>query len=78
MVKKIDITNKKLISEETLLTVRTCGSCILAAVQEFARIIFVDNILSHPKNIEDHKPLLTKPAYETLTHLLFGSKLVRL
>lgn len=68
----------KIFSAETILTVRTCGTCILARVQEFARIIFVDDILNHSKKIEDHQPLLMRPPYETLKHLLFGPKLVRL
>lgn len=76
--KKTRFHYKKIFSEETLLTVRTCGSCILARVQEFARIVFVDDILNHVKKIEDHRPLLNRPHYASLMHLIFGPKVVRL
>lgn len=50
---------------------------MLARVQEFARIIFVDNILNYAKKIEYHRPLLIRPPYESLMHLIFGPKIVR-
>lgn len=34
-------------------------------LQEFARIIFVDDILNHSKKLEDHKPLEERPSYES-------------
>lgn len=51
-------------SAETYLTVRTVESCG-STLQEFARIIFVDDVLNHPKKIEDHAPLAKRPSFDS-------------
>lgn len=60
---------------ETFLTVHTVASCD-AKLQEFARIIFVDNVLNHPRKIEHHAPLKKKPSYDSVS--LAAPKIVRI
>lgn len=43
------------------------GLCDLynAKTQEFARIIYVDNLKDHKPAFEDYRPLENRPAYES-------------
>lgn len=52
--------------DETLITVRGLGLCkqYNYKIQEFARIIFVDDLKNHVRNVEDHRPLKKRPAFE--------------
>lgn len=52
--------------DETLITVRGLGLCkrYNGKIQEFARIIFVDNLRNHERKFEDYRPLKKRPAYE--------------
>lgn len=52
---------------ETLLTVRALGVCGPMKLQEFARIIFVDNIFDYTKKIEHHAPLTKRPSYDSIS-----------
>lgn len=45
--------------------VRTVESCD-AQIQEYARIIFVDDVLNHPRKIEDHAPLEGRASFDSL------------
>lgn len=53
---------------ETLITVRALFFCAQFKLQEFARIVFVDNIHNHTAKLEDHEPLKQRPAFESLDH----------
>ncbi|XP_055295200.1 uncharacterized protein LOC129564973 [Sitodiplosis mosellana] len=48
---------------ETLIIVRGLGSCIKLELQEFARIIFVDDYSTFSSKVEDHEPLAIRPNY---------------
>lgn len=48
------------------MTVRALRDCRPRKIQEFARIIVVDDILKHGKTNEDHEPLKERPAFESL------------
>lgn len=48
------------------MIVRALRDCKLNKIQEFARIILVEDIFKHVKTNEDHEPLTERPAYETL------------
>lgn len=50
---------------QTLLIVRGLDACKYLKLQEFARIIFVDDIYNHSKKLEDQKPLKERPDYES-------------
>lgn len=61
------IFNIKLkIVDETLITVRGLGTCVGLELQEFARIIFVDDYSTYTPKIEDHEPLAERPSYRSL------------
>lgn len=49
------------------MTVRTLGACEPLKIQEFARIIFVDNIYNYTTKHVDQKPLKKRPSYESVT-----------
>lgn len=49
---------------QTILSVRGLSPCNEFKLQEFARIIFVPDLLNHTKNSEDHEPLTERPDYE--------------
>lgn len=53
--------------DETLLTVRLLGACEEMQIQEFARIIFVDDILNHARTPNDQRPLKKRPSYKSVT-----------
>lgn len=53
-------------SDETLLTVRGLEACRDFFTQEFARIIFVDDIHNYSTKIENHEPFHQRPDYATL------------
>lgn len=48
------------------MTVRALRDCRQHKIQEFARIILVDDVLKHVKFHEDHEPLKERPAFESL------------
>lgn len=50
------------------MTVRGVTICAMFKVQEFARIIFVDDIHNHATKLEDHEPLKERPSYESLDY----------
>lgn len=52
---------------ETLLTVRGLGVCDSAKIQEFGRIIFVDNIFDYEKKLEHHAPLIKRPSFDSVS-----------
>lgn len=56
----------KMFSAETVLTVRALDRCSVQKLQEFARIIFVDDIFNYTSRVEDHRPLERRPTYESL------------
>lgn len=62
---KFDFTTNSF-ADETIVTVRGLGGCKLQEIQEFARIIFVDDLNNYTKRVEDHAPLEDKPAYQSL------------
>lgn len=49
-----------------ILTVRALEACKDFSIQEFTRIIFVDNIANYSTKIGDHEPFKDRQAYETL------------
>lgn len=46
------------------MTVRSYAECRPKKIQEFARIIFVDDIVKHSRKAEDHAPLKIRPLYD--------------
>lgn len=51
------------------MTVRLLGPCVKAfhqTIQEFARIIFVDDINNYARSFADQRPLKYRPAFESL------------
>lgn len=56
----------KIFLDETLITVRGLGLCMRYnyKTQEFARIIFVDNLKEHKRKFDDYRPLEKRPIYE--------------
>lgn len=62
------LTPNNIILDETYFSLRMVGFCRTVAelrVQEFARIIFVDDINNFSKKVEDQKPLQYRPSYES-------------
>ncbi|XP_031624237.1 laccase-3-like isoform X2 [Contarinia nasturtii] len=51
---------------EKLMRVRALGGCENLKLQEFARIIFVDNLDTFEHRIQDQTPLVTRPSYKSL------------
>lgn len=43
-------------------------ACKFIKLQEFARIIFVDNIRNYTIKADDHEPLKEAPTYESLDY----------
>lgn len=37
-----------------------------AVIQEYARIIFVDDVLNHPRAFKDHAPMEERSSYDKL------------
>lgn len=58
--------NSTLFPDETLITVRGLGLCKLYnyKTQEFARIIFVNDLKEHKRKFDDYRPLKNRPIYE--------------
>lgn len=54
------------IAAERLIRVRALGGCAAAKLQEFARIVFVDDYNTHKPRVEDQAPLTKRPTYESL------------
>lgn len=52
---------------ETLLTIRALGICESLKMQEFARIVFVDNIFNHARKKEHHTPLTKRPSFDSIS-----------
>lgn len=50
------------------MTVRALGVCAKKKVQEFARIIFVDNLFNCTRKMEHHEPLslAKRPSYDAV------------
>lgn len=48
------------------MTVRALRDCRPHKIQEFARIIFVNDVHKHVKMHEDHEPLEDRPTFESL------------
>lgn len=55
--------NKIHIADETLLIVQLLDACLPFQRQEFARIIFVDDINNFTKSFEHHEPLKNRPPF---------------
>lgn len=53
-------------ADETILTLRGLDTCREVKSQEFARIIFVDNIYDYSAKLEDHEPFKEVPSFESL------------
>lgn len=66
MIKNFIFQQKKTLLGETLMTVRALRDCKPHKIQEFARIILVEDILKHVKKNEDHEPLKERPTFESL------------
>lgn len=47
------------------MKVRALGNCRNFELQEFARIIFIDDFETHSPKLEDHEPLAERPNYFT-------------
>lgn len=56
----------KLFAVQTLLTVQLLDICEPHQLQEFARIIFVDDIMNVQRSFEHHEPLIETPPFEGL------------
>lgn len=67
---------KKIFLAETLITVRALGWCIETKLQEFARIIFVDNFETNTRQFEDHEPLKIRPDYTDVSKIVKSYKLL--
>lgn len=67
MLKILFNRNSNIPTAETLLTIRALGGCTSNKIQEFARIIFVDNIFNHPRKYEDQAPLTKRPSYDSVS-----------
>lgn len=65
------------LSAETLMTIRALGRCESKKLQEFARIIFVDDYSTHKPKYEDHEPLTQRPSYDSLNVPKIVSKINR-
>lgn len=48
------------------MTIRALDTTKAFKAQEFARIIFVDDINNYSAKLSDHEPLKQRPAYESL------------
>lgn len=51
------------------MTIRALGVCASKKVQEFARIIFVDNLFNCTRKLEHHAPLslAKRPSYDAVS-----------
>lgn len=73
-----------LISDEAIITVRGIDLCAGFQMQEFARIIFRDDITNYQTQPDDYAPLAVWPAYGSVNpgsvsllishHIFMGSK----
>lgn len=61
-----NLLSKMLSTDEALITVRVLGACLDEKLQEFARIIFVDDIINYSKKFDDYEQLKERPAFESL------------
>lgn len=62
---EIELTPKQILADETIITLRGLDTCRELKTQEFARIIFVDDITNYSAKAEDHEPLKDIPSYES-------------
>lgn len=59
---------KPILLAETILTVRGVTGCKILKLQEFARILFVDDIHNYTRKLEHHEPLKEMPKYDSLDY----------
>lgn len=63
---KIQFILENIHTAETILTLQTVAICGVE-LQAFARIIFVDNALLHPRKLQDHAPLEKMPSFDSVS-----------
>lgn len=56
-------------TEETQIIIRGFGGCGLTRLQEFARVIILDDPSELSPKLSDHEPFKDRPDYETLDRI---------